>query len=206
MTSNLQKLTKSLQIYTDNKSFNSYIFSVNTYEELTTNESLKPYISEGIKCFVKYEKCYYKYTKNGWEKDKLYEYSENPPNDINMIWYPKAQSIVTTPEEQVTFEVLLRTIENLESKIDLLEARVKYLEEHGSSGGGSSGGDNTPSEDIINTAIMIDTNTPLLIDENTILLFNKSSSSTTEESIKNALMIDKTNALKINSNEIFLIK
>ena len=205
MTSNLQKLTKSLQIYTDNKSFNSVILSVNTYEELTTNESLKPYISEGIKCFVKFEKCYYKYTKDGWKKDKLYEYSDTPPNDINMIWYPKTQSIVTTPEEQVTFEVLLRTIENLESKIDLLEARVKYLEEHGSSGGGSSGGD-TPSEDIINTAIMIDTNTPLLIDENTILLFNKSSSSTSEESIENALMIDKTNALKINDNEIFLIK
>lgn len=205
MTSNLQKLTKSLQNYTDNRSFNSVILSVNTYKELTTNEALKPYTVEGIKCFVKNENCYYKYTKDGWEKDKLYEYSENPPNDINMIWYPKTQSIVTTPEEQVTFEVLLRTIENLESKIDLLEARVKYLEEHGSSGGGSSGGD-TPSEDIINTAIMIDTNTPLLIDENTILLFNKSSSSTSEESIENALMIDKTNALKINDNEIFLIK
>ena len=205
MTSNLQKLTKSLQIYTDNKSFNSVILSVNTYEELTTNETLQAYVSEGIKCFVKFEKCYYKYTKDGWEKDKLYEYSDNPPKDTNMIWYPKQQSIVTTPEEQVTFEVLLRTIENLESKIDLLEARVKYLEEHGSSGGGGSGGD-TPSEDIINTAIMIDTNTPLLIDENTILLFNKSSSSEPEESIENALMIDNSNALKINDNEIFLIK
>lgn len=205
MTSNLQKLTKSLQNYTDNRSYNSVVLSVNTYEELTTNEALQAYVSEGIKCFVKYEKCYYKYTKDGWEKDKLYEYSDNPPNDINMIWYPKTQSIITTPEEQVTFETLLRTIETLESKIDLLEARVKYLEEHGTSGGGSSGGD-IPSEDIISTAIMINVDTPLMIDENTILLFGKNSSTTIDENITDALMIDNKNPLKINNNEIFLIK
>lgn len=205
MTSNLQKLTKSLQNYTDNRSYNSVVLSVNTYEELTTNEALQAYISEGIKCFVKYEKCYYKYTKDGWEKDKLYEYSDNPPNDVNMIWYPKSQPIASTPEEQITFETLLRTIETLESKINLLEARVKYLEEHGTSGGGSSGGD-IPSEDSISTAIMINVDTPLMIDENTILLFGKNSSTTIDENITDALMIDNKNPLKINNNEIFLIK
>lgn len=206
MTSNLQKLTKSLQNYTDNKSFNSVIFSVNAYEELTTNEALQAYVSEGIKCFVKYEKCYYKYTKDGWEKDKLYEYSDNPPNDINMIWYPKSKPIASTQEEQITFETLLRTIETLESRIDLLEARVKYLEENGTSGGGSSGGD-SPSEDTISTAIMINADSPLMIDENTVLLFSKNSTSTTtDDNITNALMIDNKNPLKINSDEIFLIK
>lgn len=162
MTSNLQKLAKSLQNYTDNKSYNS-VFSVNTVEELNTNESLQSFISEGIKCFVKNEKCYYKYINSKWTPDTVYSYGNNPPDDINIIWYPVIQDI--TPEEKVTLESVLRTVETLISRMSSLESRVEYLEKNGV---------NIPIEDddsnIIN-AILLDENTPLLIDENTVLLF-----------------------------------
>lgn len=164
MTSNLQKLAKSLQNYTDNKSLNS-IFSVNTTDELYTNESLQSFLSEGLKCFVKNEKCYYKYINNKWIPDTVYSYGDDPPDDINQIWYPTIEDIVSSPEDKVILESLLRTIETLTSRISSLESRVEYLEKNGIS-------IPTEDEDNIVNAILIDEDTPLLIDENTVLLFN----------------------------------
>lgn len=167
--SNLEKLTKSFQNYVDSKSYNSVIFQVLNKEDLYTDTTIKPYISNGLKCFVKNEGIYYKYLDGVWNPDKAWTKSETEPEDKTVIWFPTSRFVDI--KNNVSINTLMQTMEALVSKIELLttkntelEARVKYLEEHGTSGGGGS------SDVDISNALLLNGNEPLLLNDGSVLL------------------------------------
>lgn len=194
--SNLENLTRSIQSYIDNKSYNSVIFEVTNKEDLYTNETLKPYISNGIKCFVKNESMYYKYLDGVWFPDKPYIKSENAPEDKTLIWIPTSKYI--NPIEDVTIGTLLETIKTLISRMDYLEARIEVLETTG--GGGGSGSIDT---DIINNALLLQDGTPLLLQDGDLLLLN--GNFTNETIIKNALLLQNGDALLLQDESPLLL-
>lgn len=160
--SNLESLTKSIQSYIDNKSYSSVIFEVNNKEDLYTNENIKPYVSNGRKCFVKNEAMYYKYLDGVWFPDKPYVKCDNPPEDKTLIWIPTSEYI--DPSKDVTVGTLLETIEALVSRMNYLEARVDILE---TTGGGSG---STDSDAVLKNALLLQDGTPLLLQDGLPLL------------------------------------
>ena len=163
-SSNLENLARSFQNYVNSKSYNSVIFQVLNKEDLYTDEQIKPYISNGLKCFVKNEGVYYKYIDGVWYLDKAWEISENEPVDKTVLWIPTSRFM--SSKDNVAINTLLQSMEALVAKVDALEARVAYLEEHGSSGtgGGSS------EDPIINNALLLNDGDPLLLNDDSLLL------------------------------------
>lgn len=207
--SNLEKLTKSFQNYVDSKSFSSVIFQVLNKEDLYTDTTIKPYISNGLKCFVKNEGIYYKYLDGVWLVDKPWVKSETEPEDKTVMWFPKSRFVDI--KNTVSIDSLMQTVQALVSKIEAvsakneeLEARVKYLEEHGSSGGGGGGGTTNPDVDVSN-ALLLDDGNALLLDDGSMLLLNINNSAS-DTNISNALLLDKNEPLLLHDDSILLVK
>lgn len=198
MSSNLQKLTQSLQAYTDNKSYNSVIFSVNTVEELYTNQTLQGYVSNGLKCFVKTEGCEYKYYDGKWTVYRPYERSINEPKDKSVIWIDTS-SFILNPTNTVTLESLLNTINTLISRIDLLTTRIEILE---AGGGGSS----NPDNNIIDNVLLIEDGCALLLDDGVPLLISHSNIEIENQIIDNVLLIEDGLALLTEDGNPILYK
>lgn len=193
--SNIENLTRSIQSYIDNKSFNSVIFEVTNKEDLYTNETIKPYISNGIKCFVKNEAMYYKYLDGVWFPDKPYIKSENAPEDKSLIWIPTTRYV--DPNQIPAVGTLLETIKTLVARIDSLETRIEILE---TTGGGSSG---STDDDIINNALLLEDGSVLLLQDGTPLLLNGYNSS--EVIIKNTLLLQNGDALLLQDESPLLL-
>lgn len=199
-SSNLENLARSFQNYVNSKSYNSVIFQVLNKEDLYTDEQIKPYISNGLKCFVKNEGVYYKYIDGVWYLDKAWEISENEPVDKTVLWIPTSRFM--SSKDNVAINTLLQSMEALVAKVDALEARVAYLEEHGSSGSG--GGSSSEDTDIEN-ALLLNDGEPLLLNDDSLLLLYVGSTST-DPIINNALLLNDGDPLLLNDDSLLLLK
>ena len=141
---------------------NGNVLSVDTLEELQALNTEK--LQNGAICYVGDIDTYYRYTAiDGWQvlttgnnQEVIYSHiwiGPDPPEDDRMLWLDTNEDgIVEGTDDILLLYALQEKIIELQTEIELLKNRVKYLEDHGVAVDPSPGpgpGPDTDEDDII---------------------------------------------------------
>lgn len=146
------------------------VLSVNTLADLQVLDTQK--LKYGAICYVIEIDTYYRYAADGWQilstsggntelppapeepDEDIYSHiwiGPDPPADDNMLWLDTNEDGIIEGEDDILLLYALRDKMNeLQTEVEVLKGRVKYLEDHGVAVGPNPGpGPDTDEDDLI---------------------------------------------------------
>lgn len=195
---------------------NGNVLSVNTYEEMLSLDTAK--LNDGAICYVSEKETYYSYTtNNGWNimvtdnngnsgsQEDIYSHiwiGPDPPENENMIWLDtNNDGIIETPDDISLLYQLRDQIIEMQTTINILNARVKYLEENGVVINPDPTPTPTPDEYDI---LLLEDDTPFLLEDGTDLLLEIQSIPPIESNENTLLFEDGTEILLEDGTALLL--
>ena len=180
LSGTLERITETVSILQENGG----VISVETKTELDNLNTAN--IRKGAICYVSTEDKYYSYSANGsWKpmqtsssggSDDGYSHiwvGPDPPANENMLWLDTNSDGVIEGEDDLNLLYNLRDkINEMQTEIEVLNSRVKYLEENGVIVGpdpGPSPGPDTDEDDII----LLEDGSEILLEKDGSLLLEK---------------------------------
>ena len=195
------------------------VFNVSTYEQmlsLNTNS-----LMNGAICFVDDLETYYSYTtSNGWEImttsgngsgsqiEDIYSHiwiGPDPPEDDKdgkILWLDTNEDGIIEGEDDILLLYALRDKMNeLQTEVEVLKGRVKYLEDHGVAVDPNPGpGPDTDEDDII----LLEDDSSLLLENGSNLLLEVQEINPKPESTNNLLFEDGIEILLEDGSSLLL--
>ena len=194
------------------------LVNVGTYEQmlsLNTNS-----LMNGAICFVDDLETYYSYTtSNGWEImttngngsggqiEDIYSHiwiGPNPPADDNMLWLDTNEDGIIEGEDDLNLLYNLRDkINEMQTEIEVLNNRVKYLEENGVVVDPKPPGPDEPIEDE-DDIILLEDGSSLLLENGSNLLLEIQEIKPKPELTNTLLFEDGTEILTEDGSKLLL--
>ena len=178
LSGTLERITKTVSILQENGG----VISVETKENLDNLNTAN--IRKGAICYVSTEDKYYSYSANGsWKpmqtsssggSDDGYSHiwvGPDPPANENMLWLDTNSDGVIEGEDDLNLLYNLRDkINEMQTEIEVLNNRVKYLEENGVAVDPKPPGPDEPTEDEDDIILLEDGSEILLEKDGSLLL------------------------------------
>ena len=178
LSGTLERITETVSILQENGG----VISVETKTELDNLNTAN--IRKGAICYVSTEDKYYSYSANGsWKpmqtsssggSDDGYSHiwvGPDPPANENMLWLDTNSDGVIEGEDDLNLLYNLRDkINEMQTEIEVLNSRVKYLEENGVAVDPKPPGPDEPTEDEDDIILLEDGSEILLEKDGSLLL------------------------------------
>ena len=178
LSGTLERITETVSILQENGG----VISVETKENLDNLNTAN--IRKGAICYVSTEDKYYSYSANGsWKpmqtsssggSDDGYSHiwvGPDPPANENMLWLDTNSDGVIEGEDDLNLLYNLRDkINEMQTEIEVLNSRVKYLEENGVAVDPKPPGPDEPTEDEDDIILLEDGSEILLEKDGSLLL------------------------------------
>ena len=178
LSGTLERITETVSILQENGG----VMSVETKTELDNLNTAN--IRKGAICYVSTEDKYYSYSANGsWKpmqtsssggSDDGYSHiwvGPDPPANENMLWLDTNSDGVIEGEDDLNLLYNLRDkINEMQTEIEVLNSRVKYLEENGVAVDPKPPGPDEPTEDEDDIILLEDGSEILLEKDGSLLL------------------------------------
>ena len=178
LSGTLERITETVSILQENGG----VISVETKENLDNLNTAN--IRKGAICYVSTEDKYYSYSANGsWKpmqtsssggSDDGYSHiwvGPDPPANENMLWLDTNSDGVIEGEDDLNLLYNLRDkINEMQTEIEVLNNRVKYLEENGVAVDPKPPGPDEPTEDEDDIILLEDGSEILLEKDGSLLL------------------------------------
>ena len=178
LSGTLERITETVSILQENGG----VISVETKTELDNLNTAN--IRKGAICYVSTEDIYYSYSANGsWKpmqtsssggSDDGYSHiwvGPDPPANENMLWLDTNSDGVIEGEDDLNLLYNLRDkINEMQTEIEVLNSRVKYLEENGVAVDPKPPGPDEPTEDEDDIILLEDGSEILLEKDGSLLL------------------------------------
>ena len=178
LSGTLERITETVSILQENGG----VISVETKDELDNLNTAN--IRKGAICYVSTEDKYYSYSANGsWKpmqtsssggSDDGYSHiwvGPDPPANENMLWLDTNSDGVIEGEDDLNLLYNLRDkINEMQTEIEVLNSRVKYLEENGVAVDPKPPGPDEPTEDEDDIILLEDGSEILLEKDGSLLL------------------------------------
>ena len=178
LSGTLERITETVSILQENGG----VISVETKTELDNLNTAN--IRKGAICYVSTEDKYYSYSANGsWKpmqtsssggSDDGYSHiwvGPDPPANENMLWLDTNSDGVIEGEDDLNLLYNLRNkINEMQTEIEVLNSRVKYLEENGVAVDPKPPGPDEPTEDEDDIILLEDGSEILLEKDGSLLL------------------------------------
>ena len=178
LSGTLERITETVSILQENGG----VISVETKDELDNLNTAN--IRKGAICYVSTEDKYYSYSANGsWKpmetsssggSDDGYSHiwvGPDPPANENMLWLDTNSDGVIEGEDDLNLLYNLRDkINEMQTEIEVLNSRVKYLEENGVAVDPKPPGPDEPTEDEDDIILLEDGSSLLLENGSNLLL------------------------------------
>ena len=178
LSGTLERITETVSILQENGG----VMSVETKTELDNLNTAN--IRKGAICYVSTEDKYYSYSANGsWQpmetsssggSDDGYSHiwvGPDPPANENMLWLDTNSDGVIEGEDDLNLLYNLRDkINEMQTEIEVLNSRVKYLEENGVAVDPKPPGPDEPTEDEDDIILLEDGSEILLEKDGSLLL------------------------------------
>ena len=178
LSGTLERITETVSILQENGG----VINVETKDELDNLNTAN--IRKGAICYVSTEDKYYSYSANGsWKpmqtsssggSDDGYSHiwvGPDPPANENMLWLDTNSDGVIEGEDDLNLLYNLRDkINEMQTEIEVLNSRVKYLEENGVAVDPKPPGPDEPTEDEDDIILLEDGSEILLEKDGSLLL------------------------------------
>lgn len=168
------------------------VLSVNTLADLQVLDTQK--LKYGAICYVIEIDTYYRYAADGWQilstsggntelppvpeepDEDIYSHiwiGPDPPADDNMLWLDTNEDGIIEGEDDILLLYALRDKMNeLQTEVEVLKGRVKYLEDHGVAVDPKPPGPDEPIEDE-DDIILLEDGSEILLEKDGSLLLEK---------------------------------
>lgn len=180
LSGTLERITETVSILQENGG----VISVETKENLDNLNTAN--IRKGAICYVSTEDKYYSYSANGnWKPMQTsgsggledgYSHiwvGPDPPANENMLWLDTNEDGIIEGEDDILLLYALRDKMNeLQTEVEVLKGRVKYLEDHGVAVDPKPPGPDEPIEDE-DDIILLEDGSEILLEKDGSLLLEK---------------------------------